>query len=40
MEKGKEGMIIADLNFIYKYPSLQTPMNPDEEVIPVTNIKK
>lgn len=40
IEKGKEGMIIADFNLIYKSPPLQTPMNPDEEVMPVKNIKK
>jgi HEAT repeat protein/predicted amidohydrolase len=40
IEKEKEGMIIADFNLIYKYPPLQTPMHPDDEIMPVKNIKK
>jgi predicted amidohydrolase len=40
IEKGKEGMIIADFNLIHKSPPIQAPMNPDEEIVPVQNINK
>ncbi|AAM31724.1 hypothetical protein MM_2028 [Methanosarcina mazei Go1] len=40
LKKGEEGMIVADFNLIYKSPLLQTPMNPNEDIRPVANIKK
>ena len=40
IEEGKEGLIIADFNLVYKSPQRQNPMDPDEETISVTNIKK
>lgn len=33
-------MIVADFNLIYKSPLLQTPMNPNEDIRPVANIKR
>ena len=40
IEEKKEGLIIADFNLIYKSPQRQTPINPEEEIISVANIRK
>lgn len=40
IEKDEEGLIIADFNLIYKSPQKQNPINPDEEIISVENIRK
>lgn len=40
IEKDKEGMIIADFNLIYKSPFLQAPSNYEEDIKPVSNIKR
>ncbi len=39
LNKGVEGMIIADFNIVHKFFSTPTPMNPDVISIPVKNIK-
>lgn len=38
IEKEKEGIIMADLNLSCKSPLLQTPVNPEEDIITVNNI--
>lgn len=40
IDKGKEGLIIADFNLNYKSPQIPAPMNPEETIIPIKNIKK
>jgi len=40
IEKGKEGMIIADFNLIHKSLLMPQPMDPKEDIMPVKNIKK
>lgn len=40
IEKGKEGIIIADFNIVHKSIQVPTPSNPDEVITPVENIEK
>jgi len=40
IEKGTEGMIIADLNLIHKTIQKPTPINPNEEILSVEYINK
>ena len=40
IEKGTEGMIIADFNMSHKSPQKQTPIASEEEILCVGNIKK
>nr|MDO8081694.1 HEAT repeat domain-containing protein [Candidatus Freyarchaeota archaeon] len=40
IEKGKEGLIIADFNLVYKMAVVQTPTDPAEDINPVKNIRK
>jgi hypothetical protein len=40
IEKGKEGIVLADFNIIYKAVQKPTPIDPSETKISVTNIKK
>lgn len=40
LKKGEEGLIIADLNIIYKSLQVPTPANPEEEIKPVSYLDK
>jgi len=40
LKRGEEGIIITDINLLHKSPQLQTPMHPEEENLPISNVFK